>query len=268
MHYSFMGNNESISDDIRNISNKGDFKPTDKLKMVLWCNRHCCICDKPCGLDIEIAHIIDKSDESVSYSKKSNIDNGIPVCFECHGKIGRYREGHNIGTKYKDDELKARREQIYEKYTRHLIPPLIYKIYQDQRFIFPHVGFSIFHTGTTYPVKILVKLVIFHGNEKLGLADTNNKLYNGGTWWNLNPQEGVDGWFPFPEPSLIDTSDEDIEVRINIKIKDIYGRIHETLPVGYVFMRDKKNWFLEPGESLHKQDKPYKLRGWGNVGLL
>lgn len=265
-----MKDNENISDDSHKSTDKAVFKPADKLKMILWCNRHCCICDKSCGLDIEIAHIIDKSDESISDSIKSDIDNGIPVCFDCHGKIGRYREGHNIGTKLKGDELKARREQIYEKYTRHLIPPLNYRIYQDQYFIFPNVGFTIKHAGTTYPVKILVKIEIFLGVESLKYAETPNKLYCGGTWWNLNPQEGVNGWFPLDQHlSLIEKrSGEDLEVRINIKIKDFYGRIHETLSVGYVYMRDKKDWFLEPGESLHKQIIPYKLEGWGNVGLL
>ena len=34
-----------------------EFREEDKIKMLLWCDRHCCLCRKNAGPDIEIAHI-------------------------------------------------------------------------------------------------------------------------------------------------------------------------------------------------------------------
>lgn len=58
------------------------FSEEIKLKALLWSNRHCCVCDKPCGLDIEIAHIDPTGGEI--------FDNAIPVCYTHHAQIGRY----------------------------------------------------------------------------------------------------------------------------------------------------------------------------------
>ena len=97
---------------------KKDFSEDIKLKCLLWSSRHCCACDTACGLDIEIAHIDPKGGE--------DFDNAIPVCYYCHAQIGRYNKEHPRGNKYRIKELKKRREQIYEKYTRHLVPPLLF----------------------------------------------------------------------------------------------------------------------------------------------
>lgn len=241
------------------------FSQEDKEKILLWCDRHCCLCGKPCGLDIEIAHIIPKSSNTAENKEKSDIDNAIPLCFNCHAAIGRYRSDHPKGTKYKNTELKTRREQIYEKYTRHLVPPIYYQIYQDINTIFPNSRLLLKHNGDVYPIKILLKLVIFLGGNMIEIPNTPNGLYNGKTWWNLNPQEAFNGWFPMNP--IVMKSDEDVEVRINLKIMDIYERIHDLLPVGYVYMRNGNSWFLEPGESLHKETKKYNMEGWGKFGL-
>lgn len=87
-------------------------------RVLLWCDRHCCLCKKACGINIEVHHIIPENQGG-----NSELDNAIPLCFECHSNVGNYNVQHPRGTKYKPDELKARREQIYEEYTRHLVPP-------------------------------------------------------------------------------------------------------------------------------------------------
>ena len=46
----------------------GDFSENDKIKCLLWCNRHCCLCGKACGTNIEIAHILyqkEKVDQAI-----------------------------------------------------------------------------------------------------------------------------------------------------------------------------------------------------------
>jgi len=90
-----------------------DFSEPDKIKILLWCDRHCCLCRKQCGTNIVIHHIEQRG------KKSSNIDNAIPLCLECHGKIKSYNPEHSVGTKYRIQEIKARRNQIYDRYTRH-----------------------------------------------------------------------------------------------------------------------------------------------------
>ena len=99
---------------------RNPFSDEAKKKVLLWSDRHCCLCEKSCGVDIVVAHLNEPEDNS--------LDNAIPLCYDCHGKIGRYNPDHPIGTKYKIEELKTRREQIYEKYTSHLVPPINLKL--------------------------------------------------------------------------------------------------------------------------------------------
>jgi hypothetical protein len=127
-----------------------EFKEEDKIKMLLWCDRHCCMCKKTCATDIEIAHIDRRGG--------NDIENGIPLCYDCHAKIGHYNREHPRGNKYKPDELKARREQIYEEYTRNLVPPIHF--YLDQRKVdntlhdLPFVGFRLQHVADSLPVRV------------------------------------------------------------------------------------------------------------------
>jgi hypothetical protein len=129
------------------------FREEDKIKMLLWCARYCCLCGRNAGPDIEIAHISKKDG--------NNIDNGIPLCYDCHAKIGHYNLQHPRGNKYKPEELKARREQVYEEHTRNLVPPLHF--YLNQRKIdgtehkLPFVGFHLQHLGDSLPVKSELK---------------------------------------------------------------------------------------------------------------
>jgi hypothetical protein len=103
----------AFSDDVRN-------------KVLLWSDRHCCLCKKACGINIEVHHLV-----SEEQSGTDDIDNAIPLCFECHGAVQHYNPKHPIGTKYKPSELKKRREQVYEEFTRHLVPPIHYEINQS-----------------------------------------------------------------------------------------------------------------------------------------
>ena len=75
----------------------GDFCEEDKTKCLLWCSRHCCLCGKACGTNIEIAHVIPKGQDG-----SDDIDNAIPLCFDCHSEIGRYNKEHPRGNKYVD----------------------------------------------------------------------------------------------------------------------------------------------------------------------
>lgn len=85
------------------------FSPDVKQRMFLWCERHCCLCKKQCGLKIEAAHILDEAE-----SHDNTEENGIPLCFDCHQEVGSYNEKHPRGNKIRPDELRTRRDRVYK----------------------------------------------------------------------------------------------------------------------------------------------------------
>ncbi len=85
------------------------FSPEVKTRMFVRSMRFCCLCRKQCGTNIEAAHIIDEA-----AGGSNDEDNGIPVCFDCHQEIGGYNDKHPKGNKFRPEELRARRDKIYE----------------------------------------------------------------------------------------------------------------------------------------------------------
>jgi hypothetical protein len=222
---------------------KYEFSDEDKIKILLWCGRHCCLCGKFAGVGIEVAHL---------EANKSDIDNAMPLCFDCHASVGHYNAKHPRGKKYSVKELKARRDQVYEKHTRHLVSPVHYYLIQNG-FKLPKVGFRITNFGDTYPVKARIKISINQGNRSLGVPDTVGH-YDGRYLWNLNPKFTVNGMFSLPE-DVLNHNDDPIRALVEITIYDIYERPHEILPTGYIKNSDKE-WFFEPSiEELKAKDK-------------
>lgn len=225
-----------MSDSIR--PKRKEFTEDTKLKCLLWSYRHCCLCDKVCGTDIEIAHT-DKPEDN-------NIDNAIPLCYDCHAEISRYNDEHPRGNKYRPRELKSRRDQIYEKYTRHLVPPVLYKLnpvtFMDSNREKPRVGFQISHLGDYLPVKTTVDVEPFLGGESLGSG--RGFYYSGKIKWHLNPRQTIVGNFPIKRESYESTKKFSIEIRVTLI--DMYDRQHGLLPVCYTYVRKNNNWNLDP----------------------
>lgn len=143
-------------------------------------------------------------------------------------------------------ELKARRDQIYEKFTRHLVPPIHFNISQDlpngQKRLLPDVGIDVTHFGDSLPVKFSVAVKVFLGGKDLGIVKTSQ--YTGERLWNLNPRFGVRGHFQVP-PEVV-KSTEHLEIRVSVTVIDQYERKHQLLPLAWVYMRDVNSWYLEP----------------------
>lgn len=218
------------------------FKEKDKVKILLWCGRHCSLCEKACGSDIEISHIDPEGG--------NDIDNAIPLCFDCHARIGRYNEKHPRGTKYRPKELKKLREQTYEKYTRHLVPPMHFEITQIIRKNlslplrkFPNVGFNI-SVGESPPVRAKVEVKIIHDGRNLGIIKHKTGYYTGETVWNLKPNTTVFGNFSVPKKYADSTKDLKLEVRVTLI--DQYDREHKYPPQCWTYVRKHNYWFLEP----------------------
>lgn len=230
---------------------KHDFKDDDKIKVMLWCGRHCCLCGKFSGIGIEVAHL-EKDDP--------DIENAMPLCFNCHASVWHYNNNHPKGKKYSIRELKARRNQIYELQTQHLISPVQYKLTQANHKL-PEVGFVITNLGDTYPIKARIEITLCQGREFIGHPESSGH-YNGSFMWNLNPKFGFSGWFRIPKLKL--KSDASIRAKVEVTIIDIYDYKHKLLPGGYIKnTKSDSDWYYEPSIEEHfvKKKRLSKKKG-------
>lgn len=217
------------------------FDPDLRRKVLLWCDRHCCLCKKACGVNIEVHHIDPEAQHG-----GDDIDNAIPLCFECHSFVQHYNDVHPLGSKYKPEELKARREQVYEEFTRHLVPPVHYEVTQSVAGggtrTWPDVGFLVQNLGNALPVQLKIKVEIRADGQSLGSPDGPH--YSGRCSWNLNPQSLVSGHFGIP--TVLEKQPRKLEAIVNVTIIDTYEREHHNLPVAWVYMPDQNGWYFEP----------------------
>jgi hypothetical protein len=85
------------------------FNQAEVNDLLIRCHRRCCICHRFCGVKMETDHLIPKADEG-----PDDIDNCLPVCFECHAEIHSYNDKHPRGRKFRPEELRGHREQWLE----------------------------------------------------------------------------------------------------------------------------------------------------------
>lgn len=217
-----------------------DVREEDRVKLLLWCARHCCFCGKQCTTNMQIHHID---------GRKSNndLDNLIPVCLDCHGELKRYNSGHPVGTQYRYREIKKRRDQIYELYT---IPYLRSASIRISKYIYKSTderslgdtSCTVMSLSNDLAIRLRLEIEAYHDDRQLTL-DLDD-LYSGSTLWNLNPHEIVTGHFPLPiskeaEPFLY-------RVEISWSIMDIFDRVHQMLPFSYVWNEPEKDWWFDP----------------------
>jgi hypothetical protein len=209
-----------------------------RTKVLLWCDRHCCLCKKSCGVNIEVHHLVPKSNGG-----SDDIDNAIPLCFDCHSWVQHYNSDHPKGTKYKLEELKARREQVYEEFTRHLVPPVHYEVTQalpqGKLRNFPDVGFVLGHLGDSLPVKVRVVVRSESPDVPLSLPPG---YYTGGMLWHLNPRFTILGHFQVP----IGLPADHLSLQLQVTVIDQYDREHKHLPIAYTYLSEQNLWYLEP----------------------
>ena len=234
------------------MTEKIEFTEDIKLKRLLWSARHCGICGKPCGLDIEIAHIEQNGDHSQ--------DNATPAYYYCHANMGRYNTQHTLGNKYRFKEIKKTRDQIYEKYTSELIPSMLTTIHPrttQANSILPKVAVSVNLVGRFIPVKARIIATTYIDGKKIKrkIPPGEKPYYTGKITWNLNPGLTFFGNFTLPIKDINNFTHLQIELRITII--DPYEREHELLPECHTYDRVKKSWFLEP--TSFKELKPYLL---------
>jgi hypothetical protein len=82
------------------------FPPDVAERLLVACHRHCCICHKPAGRNMEIHHIIPKN-----AGGQDTEENGIPLCFDCHSEVEAYNPDHPKGRRFTPSELTKHKEQ-------------------------------------------------------------------------------------------------------------------------------------------------------------
>ncbi len=82
------------------------FRQADVERLLVACHRRCCVCHRWCGTKIEIDHIEQRADGG-----SDDIENAVPVCFDCHAEVHAYNPRHPRGRKFTPVELRAHRDQ-------------------------------------------------------------------------------------------------------------------------------------------------------------
>jgi hypothetical protein len=212
----------------------------DRAKLFLWCARHCCFCGKACTTNIIIHHIDGNP-------ANNDLDNLIPVCFDCHGELERYNPQHPVGTKYRHLEIKARREQIFEQYTlpylRQIeinISRLIYGSRQQRKL--GDTSCTVRTLSQDIAVKLRLEIIPYHNGQRME-ADLG-ALYSGRALWNLNPTQLVAGHFFVPISE--DAVPFHFRIEAHWSIVDVLEREHRMLPFSYVLSDPEKDWYFDP----------------------
>lgn len=84
------------------------FNEEIKTKAMVACGRHCCICHKFCGNNMEVHHIRARADGG-----QDVYENAIPLCFDCHAIVRQYDPRHPKGIKFTEKELIMHRDRWY-----------------------------------------------------------------------------------------------------------------------------------------------------------
>jgi len=217
---------------------KNEFSNKIKLKCLQCCDRHCCLCDKQCSTNIEIHHIV-----PIEQEKDNSFDNAIPLCLNCHSKVQSYNNEHPIGNKYRYEELKNRRNQVYDKHTSPFLPNIKFEIISLDPKVYNLARLSILNIHQYLTCKIRTIFSVYH-NKKL-LKRFDEGLYGGKTLWSLNPNSG--GNFP-PNFLILDNMPkkvESLQVEIKASIIDKFEWEHDLLPVSW-FWGKNTGWYFQP----------------------
>ena len=81
------------------------FSKQVKENALVQAARHCCVCRRYTGVNIEVHHIVPRIDGG-----NDDIDNAIALCFDCHASAGHYNPKHPKGSTYSPSELRKARK--------------------------------------------------------------------------------------------------------------------------------------------------------------
>ena len=218
---------------------RNNFNDKIKTKCLQCCDRYCCLCGKQCSTNIEIHHIV-----PIEKKGDSSFENAIPLCFDCHAKVQNYNKKHPKGNKYQSEELRAKRDQTYNKYTSPFIPNMVhFEIRSDDPKTHNKARFFISNMHPYLPCKVKTIFSIYH--KDILLHKFKDGVYGGKLCWNLNPTSG--GNFPpnFLVLKNMPKKVKSLQVQVEAIIVDKFGREHELLPVSWVWNKNT-GWYFHP----------------------
>lgn len=85
------------------------FKDKQAEQLLVACHRRCCVCHRFCGVKMELDHMIPSAENGTD-----DIENAIPLCFECHAEVHAYNDKHPRGRKFQPRELQEHKRQWLE----------------------------------------------------------------------------------------------------------------------------------------------------------
>jgi hypothetical protein len=94
------------------------FSPSIRDKALVAAARHCCVCHRYKGINVEVHHIVLESQGG-----SNDLENAIALCFDCHADAGHYNPRHPKGTKFSPSELKLHRDTWHMIVKHHSIQP-------------------------------------------------------------------------------------------------------------------------------------------------
>ncbi len=234
------------------MTKKNNFSDKNKIKALQCCDRHCCLCGKQCATNIEIHHI-----QPVDKNGTKEFDNAIPLCFDCHAKVEMYNEKHPKGLKYRYEELKTRRNQIYDKYTSPYLPSIDFKIISDNSTNTnpsdnpsknPKLSrFLITNTHQYLPCKVKTTFSVYHQKKLLHKFDKG--VYGGQDCWHLNANSSANvppNFLGLAKNKKIPKIIKQLQVQIEVIVIDKFGWEHKLLPVSWIWTPTSKGWYYEP----------------------
>ncbi len=196
---------------------------------------------------------LDHIEPNLKGAQLNEIDNAIPVCYDCHAKLEFSRAGSPRGSKFSILEIKATRNQIYEEKTRHLVPVLSYGPLNNRPF--PEVGFTIQNNDGGLCVRARCVVEIYIDRRLFG---TPTRHYAGKRSWTCNPGLVVVGWFDLSDEARLERSPKyrgvhpskaehrDLRLRVHLRIIDALDREHHRLPVEWYYDWEKQKWIYDP----------------------
>jgi len=207
-------------------------------------------------MDIEFHHI----ETSIPRMDQNCEDNAIPVCYRCHADLERSKSSSARGSSYNVAEIKARRDQVYEEHTRHLVPPINYFPFSppdetDRIRRFQLVCFHMNNPVGGLPVEVLLNVSLFLGSQFYGQPVRH---YSGDILWFANPGITLRGSFDLANSQSLDVSPlysgrpvesmrrGRVRLTIDAMVFDVLGYPHERLPMDWYYDWSQMTWILDP----------------------
>ena len=94
------------------------FSTKIKNEILIDSARHCCVCHRYKGVNVEVHHI-----EPEASGGKNTYNNAVALCFDCHADAGHYNPSHPRGTKFSPSELRKAKERWFRIVKENAISP-------------------------------------------------------------------------------------------------------------------------------------------------